>query len=77
MEAELQAITRMGETALFTVSERLLRAFSRGRLWTPVNLRSVVYRGDSGIGQGYHYRMTNGFAIGSLEVLIHTVLVRV
>ena len=27
----------------FAVSERLLRAFSRGRLWTTVNLRSVAY----------------------------------
>jgi hypothetical protein len=46
MDVELQAIPGMGETALFAVSERLLRAFSRGRLWTLVNLRTVVYPGQ-------------------------------
>ena len=42
MEAELQAVPWMGETALFAVSERLLRAFTRGRLLMLVNLRTGV-----------------------------------
>ena len=44
-DAELQAITRMCETA-HAVSERLLRAISRGSLRTPVNLRSFVCSGS-------------------------------
>ena len=33
MDVELQAITRMCQTALFAVWERLLRTFTRGSLW--------------------------------------------
>ncbi len=46
MDVELQAVTGMCETALFAVSERLLRAFSRGSLWMRVKLGLVVYSGQ-------------------------------
>jgi hypothetical protein len=52
MDAELQAIPGMDQTAFFAVWERLLRAFTRGGLSTPVNLHQLFIPDSSGVKLG-------------------------